>query len=110
MREVMGVIQEELKDPRVGFITVIRAEVTDDLRQAKIYVSIFGTPEEQEETLKTLTRAAGFIRAQIGRRMRLRYLPEVVFKHDHSMQHVDRIFKILKDLDEPKSPKNESDL
>ena len=94
--EVSHIIQEELKDPRVGFVTVMRAEVSADLQHAHVHVSCLGAPEEQERTLAALTSARGFVRKLIGTRIRLRYTPEIVFHLDHS---VDAQFKMQETLD-----------
>ena len=89
--EVSRIIQEELKDPRVGFVTVMRAEVSADLQHAHLYVSCLGTPAEQERTMTALTSGRGFVRRMIGERIRLRYTPEIVFHLDHSLDDQFRI-------------------
>lgn len=108
-REITLIIREELKDPRIGFVTITRIELSADLHSAKVYVSILGAPQEQEETLKVLMGAAGFIRSKLGERMRLRLLPEIIFKKDDSMEHADRVFRILKDLNDAEPRKNKTD-
>ena len=90
------IIQEELKDPRMGFVTVTRAEVTADLRYAHVYVSCLGTPLEQERTFTALTSGRGFVRKLIGERIRLRYTPEITFHLDQSL---DAQFRIQATLD-----------
>ena len=89
--EVSRIIQEELKDPRVGFVTVMRAEVSADLQHAHLYVSCLGTPAEQERTMTALTSGRGFVRRMIGERIRLRYTPEIVFHLDRSLDDQFRI-------------------
>ena len=100
--DVSRMMLEELKDPRVGFVTVMRAEVSADLQHAHIYVSCMGTPEEQERTLTALTSASGFVRRLLGERIRLRYTPAVVFHLDHS---VDDQFRIQQTLDQLRKDK-----
>lgn len=98
LRETTLILKEDLKDPRIGFVTVTSVELSPDLRVAKIFVSIMGETSEQEQTLKVLKNAAGYVRTQIGHRIRLRYTPEIIFLQDTSMEYVDRIFKILDDI------------
>jgi len=104
------IIASQIKDPRVAGITsVTEVQLTRDLRYASVYVSIFGTDLEKEETLQTLIRAAGYIRGEIGRRIRLRYVPEINFFLDNSIEygvHIDNVIKSLKkeETDENERP------
>jgi len=99
-KDVSQIIGAEIKDPRVASITsVTDVELTKDLRYASVYVSIYGTETEKEETLQTLVRASGFIRGEIGRRVRLRYTPEISFYLDKSIEygaHIEDLIKSLK--------------
>lgn len=97
LRETTAILQE-LKDPRIGFVTVTRTEITADVRHAKIFVSILGSAGEQDETFGVLSRASGFVRTQVGKRMRLRYTPEIQFVKDESGGYVDRVLKILDEI------------
>lgn len=99
-REISVIIRDELKDPRVGFITVTNVELSLDLRHAKIYVSIMGDKEEQEKTMKGLKQATGFVRTQLGQRIRLRYTPEIVFRQDSSLDAVSHIYQLLDEVKE----------
>lgn len=100
-REILGeIIQKELKDPRIGFVTVTEVEMSADLRHARVWVSILGTPEESEEAMRALEGARGFIRSELGKRVRLRYLPEVVFLRDESCERSLRLESILRSLRE----------
>ncbi|TBL77772.1 30S ribosome-binding factor RbfA [Paenibacillus thalictri] len=94
-KEISQIIQSELKDPRIGFITVTGVEVTSDFSLAKIYLSVLGTDEQKEETLKALGRSTGFIRSELGKRIRLRKIPELVFKFDASIDYGSRIERLL---------------
>ena len=96
-REASKIIQEELKDPRIGFITITRVEVTPDLRQARIYFSVYGQDEEKEKSIKGLESARGFIQGAIGRRTGLRYTPETSFRLDQSSE---KIADVLEKMDE----------
>jgi ribosome-binding factor A len=97
-KEVSVLIQRELKDPRLGFITVTRAEVSPDLHHARVFVSIMGTPEEQAASLKALESAAGFLRHELGTRLTMRYIPALQFRADISIAHSDRIARLLTEL------------
>ncbi|CCQ98078.1 ribosome-binding factor A [[Clostridium] ultunense Esp] len=102
-KELGFLFQRELKDPRIGFVTVMGVEVSSDLSQAKIFVSVMGSEEEKKETLKTLEKAQGFLRSEIGKRIELRHVPELIFKLDTSIDYGDRIERILSGLKEEKS-------
>jgi len=96
--EVSRIIREDLKDPRIGFVTVTSVEVADDLRYARVYVSIMGNEEETKVTLDVLQKAAGYVRSELGKVLRIRYSPEVVFKYDQSIKHGAHISKLLHDV------------
>ncbi|MBI3615857.1 MAG: 30S ribosome-binding factor RbfA [Candidatus Omnitrophica bacterium] len=99
--EVAQILQRELKDPRIGFVTITRVQVTADLQHASIYFSLLeghGSPSETETGLKSAT---GFVRRLLGERLRLRVTPEVVFRKDPSVADSIRISKILDDLKKP---------
>lgn len=87
-REMSQIIREEIKDPRVHPMTsVMAAEVTPDLKFAKIYVSVLGSEEEKEKTMEGLKKSASFARAQLARRMNLRNTPEITFVLDNSIEY-----------------------
>ena len=94
-KEISAVIRE-LKDPRIADMTsVVKVDVTKDMKWCKIYVSVLGSDEEQTYTLKWLTSAVGCVRKEIGSRLGLRYTPEIVFILDHSIEHGAHINEIL---------------
>src|SRR5699024_841370 len=97
-KELGELIGQKIKDPRVGFVTVTDVEVTGDLQQAKIFISVLGSEDEKHETLVGLAKAKGFIRPEIGKRIRLRKTPEITFEFDESLEHGNRIEEILRDL------------
>ncbi|MDO7905787.1 30S ribosome-binding factor RbfA [Paenibacillus sp. JX-17] len=97
-KELSLLIQTELKDPRVGFITVTGVDVTNDLSQAKIYLSVLGDEEQKDNSLKALAKANGFLRSELGKRIRLRHVPELIFKIDESIAYGSRIEKLLSDI------------
>ena len=96
-RELSQIIQRELKDPRlaVGMVSVTRVELTRDLKNANIYISVFGADEKIDDIMAALVHSAGFMRSQIGKRMRIRTTPELFFKLDDSIEYAARIHKIL---------------
>jgi ribosome-binding factor A len=97
-KEISVLIQRELKDPRLGFVTVTRAEVSPDLHYARVFVSVLGTPEEQAASLKALESASGFLRRELGTRLTMRYVPALQFRADASIAHSDRIARLLNEL------------
>ena len=99
IREIIAVLlQRELKDPRIGFVTVTGVDVTSDFKYAKIYVSVMGTPEEKRDTMAALTSGRGFVRRELSSRMTIRSVPEVTFKLDQSIEHSDNINRLLNEL------------
>ncbi len=100
-REALGeVLQEKMKDPRVGFVTVTRVEVSPDLRQAKVWLSVLGTAEEVEECMQAMERAKGFMRRELGRRVRMRYTPELRILLDRGAEVSERVQGILNRLED----------
>ena len=94
-QEISQIILHEMKDPRVHFITVTGVEVTGDLRQAKVFVSLYGSDVEKQESWKALEKAAGFLRTEIGRRLSLRFTPELSFQIDESLAYSEHIQRLL---------------
>jgi len=96
-REISDILHRRIKDPRIGFCTIMRVDVSDDLRHAKVYASIMGTESQQKSTLAGLKSATGFIRREIGRRIALRHTPEIVFVLDRSVDHSFRIAQLIEE-------------
>lgn len=96
-KEVSDIIMHKLKDPRIEFVTVTDVELTNDLQQAKIFISVLND-KNKEETLAGLDKANGFIRSEIGKRIRLRKVPEILFKYDESLAYGNKIDAIIRDL------------
>lgn len=94
-QEISQMILQELKDPRIGFVTVTQVEVTGDLREAKVYVSIMGGDEQVKESWQGLQSSLGFIRREIGKRIRLRFTPEISFALDKSLDYSAHIQELL---------------
>lgn len=97
----------EVKDPRVGFVTVTEVRMSPDLRHAKVYVSVLGDDSEEEESLDALERMSGFLRGQIGQRMSLRHVPELNFVADRTLKESARIEKLLEE--NPPPPEEDED-
>jgi ribosome-binding factor A len=96
--EVMEIVRREVNDPRIGFMSITRVDVSDDLRSARIFVSVFGTDEEREATMKALRSAAGYIRRLLKPRMHTRQIPELDFRDDRSMEHAESIARTLNEV------------
>lgn len=97
-KEVSSIIQNGLKDPRIPkMVSVTSADVTRDLRYAKIYISVLGSEEEKKNAIEGLKSAAGFIRREVGHRMQLRYTPEMLFELDNSIERGVYISKLIND-------------
>jgi ribosome-binding factor A len=97
-KELGLIIQREMKDPRVGFITVTGVEVTNDLSQAKVYISVMGSEEQKQNSLKALEKAQGFLRSEIGARIQMRHVPELLFKLDQSIEYGNKIEQLISQL------------
>ena len=98
LEEISKLLQSGLKDPRIGFTTLTRVEVSENLKHAKIFISVMGSEKEKTETLEALKSAKGFIRNSLGKNLYLRYLPELEFKKDENAEHVEKITRIINDL------------
>ena len=94
-QETGKMLLNDIKDPRIGFVTVTDVEMTGDLREAKIFVSVMGGDEQVKNSLEGLNSALGFIRREIGKRIRLRFTPEISFALDTSLDYGDHIQKLL---------------
>jgi ribosome-binding factor A len=106
--ELSDLLRTRVKDPRVGFASITRVEVSGDLRFAKVFVSVMGTPEEQDATMKGLRNANGFLRHELAERIVLRYMPELSFKLDTSIEEGVRMLALIQKVAEEdrKLPEN----
>ena len=98
--EVAHMITEELKDPRIGFTTVTRVELSADLGHARVLVSVLGGPDVQQQTMEGLSSAAGYIRREVTHRLGLRRAPELTFVFDHGPEDATKIDALLRELKE----------
>jgi len=99
-KEISDIIRLRMKDPRLGFVTITSVEVSQDFRHAKVHVASPGSREELSSSVALLSGASGFIRGELFKRVTLRYIPELVFKPDSSIEHSVRISQILKELED----------
>ena len=93
--EISDMILRGIKDPRIGFVSVTSVELTADLRQAKVFVSVLGSESERKSSLAGLRSATGFIRRELGQRLRLKYLPEIIVEYDTSIEQGSRILALI---------------
>jgi ribosome-binding factor A len=98
--ELSDLLRTRVKDPRVGFASITRVEVSGDLRYAKVFVSVMGDSGEQKETMKGLKNATGFLRHELASRLTLRFMPELVFKLDHSIEEGSRVLDIINKVEQ----------
>jgi ribosome-binding factor A len=101
--ELASLLARDVHDPGIGFVTLTRVHISPDLQQARVNYTVLGDEKARQSTAKALDRAAPFLRRQIGSRLRLKRVPELVFHYDESISGQDRIEQILNDLkNEPK--------
>lgn len=109
-KELSDIIGRKLKDPRIGFVTVTDVRVTGDLQQAKVYISVLGDEEQRQNTLKGLEKAKGFIRSEIGQRIRLRKTPEIFFEIDESIEYGNRIEQLIRQISTEQEDEKKEDV
>ncbi|QRN86311.1 30S ribosome-binding factor RbfA [Clostridia bacterium] len=98
-KEVAKIIRDNVKDPRVGFVTITSVDLSGDLSVAKIYFSVMGEQNTIDETVAALESAKGYIRREISQRIKLRHVPEIHFLYDHSIEqgtHIDALLEKIK--------------
>ncbi|MEO0968406.1 MAG: 30S ribosome-binding factor RbfA [Cyanobacteria bacterium J06639_18] len=107
-REVSQLLLNGIKDDRVGsgMVSVTNVDVSGDLQHAKIYVSVYGTEEAKAQTMAGLKSATGFVRSELGARVRLRRTPEVIFIEDTGIERGSKVLSILNRLEQERSPKD----
>lgn len=97
--EISDLLRTRIKDPRVGFASITHVEVSGDLRHAKIFVSVMGEHEEKKSTIEALHHATGFLRRELAARLTVRFMPEIVFKLDNSIEQGTRILGLIRQLE-----------
>jgi ribosome-binding factor A len=94
-QQVARMIASDLKDPRLGFVTVTRVELAHDLEHARVHVGVLGSEAEREKSLAALRQASGFVRRELGKRLRIRHTPEIDFRYDKGLDATDRVARLL---------------
>jgi ribosome-binding factor A len=107
--EIARMIASELKDPRLGFVTVTRVEIAHDLRYARVHVGVLGDEAAREKSLAALRSAAGFVRRELGRRLRIHHSPEVDFRYDKGLDATDRVARLLAEEAARENPPDEGE-
>lgn len=97
-KEISALIQFELKDPRIGFVTVTGVDVSPDLQHAKVHYTVMGEEKQRQETETGLNKALGYLRREIGKRLKLRLVPELSFHYDTSIEHGSHIESLLNQI------------
>jgi ribosome-binding factor A len=97
-QEVADLLLRRVKDPRIGFVTITEVDVSPDLRRAKIYYSVVGTEVDRQRAAEGLHRASSFIKRELAPRLQLKFMPEIGFVYDPSLEYGDRIEKLLRDI------------
>ncbi len=95
--QVARMIASDLKDPRLGFITVTRVELAHDLGHVRVHVGVLGSEVERKKSLQALQQASGFVRRELGKRLRIRHTPEVDFRYDKGLDATDRVAHLLEE-------------
>jgi len=97
-REINNIIYRKINDPRIKFVTITRVKVSPDLKYADIFVTIFNDKDQQKKALKGLKSATKFIRGELGKYLKLRYVPDIEFKIDEDLEHQYRLLKIITEV------------
>ena len=100
--EISRILQRDIKDPRIGFVTITGVDIKPDLRFARVYFSVMGADKDIESAKAGLQSAVGFVRKLIGERIQLRYTPELVFEYDNSLVSSQHILDVLKEIERKK--------
>jgi len=101
--EISEMLCKEVKDPHIGFITITDVDLSKDLKHAQVFYTILGNEQQAAESADALSRVSSFIKKQLGKRLRMRYIPEIIFKYDHSLAYGTKIDHILDSLKETQS-------
>jgi ribosome-binding factor A len=108
-KEIAQLLTKGVKDPRVGFVSVMGVKMSPDLRYANVYVSLFGDEKEKKSSMIALRNASGYIRRELGKVLRLRFTPEVRFYEDETLEKVYELEDVFKKIHENPDPNDEQD-
>jgi ribosome-binding factor A len=103
-QEITSIISREIADPRVGFATIIGVETAPDLRHAKVFVSVIGQPDDRKEAVRALGRAMPFVRHELGKRLRIKRIPEFHLELDETLERGTRVLRLLDKLESGHTP------
>jgi ribosome-binding factor A len=98
-QELMELLQREMKDPRLGFVTITRVETARDLGHARVWVSVYGSDEDQARSIDALRDATPWLRRKLGERLQIRHVPQLSMRRDESIESGDRVLRILRELE-----------
>ena len=107
MKEISRILQFELKNPKLGFVTVTDVQCTRDMSQAKVFVSFLGQQDRNEAGMKILNQSKGFIRSTLAKNVKMRKVPDLIFVQDKSLERGRKIDNIIKQINEKEDPKTE---
>ena len=107
-QEIGGILAREVQDPRIGFATITDVETTPDLRHARVWVSVIGAGAERTTTIRALERAMPFVRHELGRRLRIKRIPELHVRLDDSAERGTRVLSLLHEIEEGRTPEPDS--
>ncbi|MDQ7819926.1 MAG: 30S ribosome-binding factor RbfA [Armatimonadota bacterium] len=99
--QVSDILHHQVKDPRIGFVSVTEVEISPDLRHARVFVSVLGDEQAKAQTMAGLHSAAGFVRGELGRRLQMRFVPEITFRLDESIERGTRVVSLIRRLSGP---------
>jgi ribosome-binding factor A len=108
-KEISQMLVKSIKDPRIGFVTITKVSVSEDCRFAKVYFSVAGTLAERERSMEGLDSAKGFVRKELGRRIRLRYTPEILFQFDPSIEYAIHMGELIQTIQKEKEPNGDEE-
>jgi ribosome-binding factor A len=104
-KEVSEMLMKSIKDPRIGFVTITKVVVSEDCQFAKVYFSVAGTLAERERSMQGLESARGYVRKELGRRIRLRYTPKIMFQFDPSIEYAIHMEELIQSIHQEKESK-----
>jgi len=108
-KEISHMLVRTLKDPRIGFVTITKVAVSEDCRLAKVYFSVTGSPDERERSTDGLNSAKGYVRKELGRRIRMKYIPEIIFQFDPSIEYAIHIGEVIEHIKKEREDKGDED-
>jgi ribosome-binding factor A len=97
-REISEMLIRGIKDPRISLVTITQVRVSDDLKLAKVYFSVMGGEDDRQRNLEGLNSAKGYIKREMGKRIHLRYMPDIIFKYDPSVDYADQIDRLIREI------------